>query len=429
MQELQTAIKNRDVEKIKSLMKEHNLKLVGNRIVPVEKERIQEQADFWDKRQYCRKILLNSLYGALLNVACKMYDERIGQSVTLSGRRIVKHMCSNINEILTGEYNYKGDAIIYADTDSSYFSPYRVLKNHPEFKDFDWNTENVVTLSDQIAEQMNETWTDMMQREFNVLPKNCVIKAGRELVASKGLFIVKKRYAVLIVDKEGTRLDQKGKPGKIKAMGLDLKRSDTPEKIQDFLENILLGVLTGKTESEVIEEIKTFRTEFESWPAWEKGSPKRANNITSYRERDEKKRDIQANIELHQRLAASKTEKEAKRIQEEIAKIKKLTLPGHVAASLNWNKMRQMNNDTISMPIQDGAKVVVCKLKDNIWKMNSIAYPVDEMHLPDWFKSMPFDTEGMEQGVIDQKLENLLGVLKWDLKASKRNEIDELFDF
>ena len=81
-----------------------------------------------------------------------------------------------------------------------------------------------------------------------------VIKAGRELVASKGLFITKKRYAVLYYDKEGKRTDVEGKEGKMKAMGLDLKRSDTPVYVQDFLSDLLYMVLTGKTEKEVLEK-------------------------------------------------------------------------------------------------------------------------------------------------------------------------------
>ena len=311
---------------------------------------------------------------------------------------------------------------------SVYFSAWP-LRDQPEFSDFEWTKENVILLYDKIAEAMNETWPKKLSEEFNIPENRCVIRAGRELVASKGLFITKKRYAVLVFDKEGVREDVDGKPGKIKAMGLDLKRSDTPEKIQDFLESVLINVLQGHSEQSIINQIKKFRTEFSQWPAWEKGSPKRANNITSYRERDENKRDTALNIELYQKLAASKSSAEAKRIQAEIDKIKKLTLPGHVSASLNWNKLRQLNNDTMSMPIQDGQKVIVCKLKPNIWKMNSVAYPVDEMNLPEWFKQLPFDTDGMEETVLDGKLENLLGVLNWDLNASKRNEIDELFDF
>ena len=48
----------------------------------------------------------------------KFYDKRLGQSTTLTGRNIVRHMNAKINEIITGEYDYKGEAIIYADTDS-----------------------------------------------------------------------------------------------------------------------------------------------------------------------------------------------------------------------------------------------------------------------------------------------------------------------
>ena len=90
-----------------------------------ERKSIQKQAkaaygtdmyEYYDKRQLVRKILLNSTYGALLSEYCRFYDKRIGQSVTLSGRQIVKHMMSEINEIITGEYNHEGKAIIYGDS-------------------------------------------------------------------------------------------------------------------------------------------------------------------------------------------------------------------------------------------------------------------------------------------------------------------------
>ncbi len=47
-----------------------------------------------------------------------MYDERMGQSVTLTGRSIVRHMNAKVNEIATGEYDYMGEACVYSDTDS-----------------------------------------------------------------------------------------------------------------------------------------------------------------------------------------------------------------------------------------------------------------------------------------------------------------------
>ncbi len=75
-----------------------------------------EDREYWDKRQLVRKILLNSAYGALLNEHCRFYDKRLGQSVTLTGRQIVKHMMSNINETITGEYTHQGESIIYGDS-------------------------------------------------------------------------------------------------------------------------------------------------------------------------------------------------------------------------------------------------------------------------------------------------------------------------
>lgn len=77
-----------------------------------------EQIEYWDKRQLVRKILLNSLYGAILNVGCRFFDPRIGQSTTLTGRLIVKHMASTVNHSITGDYNHVGEATIYGDTDS-----------------------------------------------------------------------------------------------------------------------------------------------------------------------------------------------------------------------------------------------------------------------------------------------------------------------
>lgn len=60
-------------------------------------------------------VVCNSLYGALLNKVMKFYDKRIGQSVTLTGRNIVRHMNAEVNNQLTGVYDYKGQAIVYAD--------------------------------------------------------------------------------------------------------------------------------------------------------------------------------------------------------------------------------------------------------------------------------------------------------------------------
>jgi DNA polymerase elongation subunit (family B) len=357
------------------------------------------EEEYWDKRQLVKKINLNSLYGAILNAGCRFFDNRIGQSTTLTGRRIARHMASKVNEVITGEYNYLGKSVIYGDTDSVYFSAYTTLKNDIAKGLVPWDKDTVVSLYDTIGEEVNSTFPQFMLDDFHC-PKSRgnVIKAGREIVAIKGLFITKKRYAVLYYDKDGKRQDVGGKPGKIKAMGLDLKRSDTPEFMQKFLEEVLTKVLNNAQEEEILERICEFRTEFKSRPGWEKGSPKRANNIAEYQAKEVK---------------AGKT-----------------NMPGHVRASINWNTLKRMNGDKYSQQIVDGMKVIVCKLKDNPLGYTSVAYPVDELRLPKWFQDLPFDHSEMETTIINNKLDNLIGVLEWDLESTTQdNTFNSLFSF
>ena len=356
------------------------------------------EEDYWDKRQLVKKINLNSLYGALLQSGCRFFDKRLGQSTTLTGRQIAKHMAAKVNEIVTGEYNHVGKAIIYGDTDSCYFSAYKTLQKDIDKGLIPWTKESVIQLYDQVGNEVNGTFVEFMEDAFHCpRSRGEVIKAGREIVGSKSLFITKKRYAVLVYDKEGKRKDVNDKPGEIKAMGLDLKRSDTPEFMQDFLSQVLEKVLTGAAEDEVLDMITVFRSAFKARPGWEKGSPKRANNITAYQAKE--------------------------------AKAGKANMPGHVRASINWNTLKRMMGDKYSMQITDGAKVIVCKVKDNPLGFTSVAYPVDELRLPQWFKDLPFNHDEMESTIIDNKLDNLIGVLNWDIRSTEtKNTFNSLFD-
>jgi DNA polymerase elongation subunit (family B) len=354
---------------------------------------------FWDKRQLVKKINLNSLYGAILNPGCRFFDKRIGQSTTLTGRQIAKHMSAEVNKIITGEYDHVGKAIIYGDTDSVYFSAYPVLKDEIKAGSIPWGKDNVITLYDQLCEQANISFPDFMREAFHCpRPRSEVIAAARECVADTGLFITKKRYAVRVVDLEGDRKDKDGSLGKVKAMGLDLKRSDTPVFMQDYLKTLLDMVLDLKPEKELLESITNFRREFKERPGFEKGSPKRANKIGHYQRLEEKQG--------------------------------KANMPGHVRASINWNTLKRMNGDKYSQDIVDGMKVIVCKLKQNPLQYTSVAYPTDELRIPEWFKELPFDGDAMESVIIDNKLDNLIGVLKYDLESTKQNNtFNSLFEF
>ena len=293
-----------------------------------------------------------------------------------------------------------GNDILLHNTDSVYFSAYPILRGDIEAGRMTWDHDVCVQLYDTIADSVNDSFPGFMDRAFNC-PRDMgsIIRGGRELVASKGLFIKKKRYAVLIYELEGSRLDVNGKPGKVKAMGLDLKRSDTPKVVQDFLSEILLKVLTGSDRHWVYDRVREFKQAFKQRPPWEKGTPKRVNNLTHYGDLE--------------------------------AKRGRANMPGHVRAALNWNTLRRMHSDNYSMAIVDGMKTIVCKLKPNALGYTSVGYPTDESHIPQWFKELPFDDGLMEDTIVDQKVENLLGVLGWDIAdhTNIRSTFDQLFSF
>ena len=353
---------------------------------------------YWDKRQLVKKINLNSLYGALLNPGSRFFDARLGQSTTLTGRQIARHMAAELNKTIAGKYDHTGDAIVYGDTDSAYFSAYPVLKKQIESGEVDWSRDNIINYYDAVCEEVNKSFPAFMNRAFHTtLELGQIIAAGREVVASAGLFITKKRYALLVFDTEGKREDTDGKPGKIKAMGLDLKRSDTPAFMQEFLKEVLTEVLTGVSESDIMNKIVNFRKEFRAKPSWEKGTPKRVNNLTHH-------------TAVYERTGKCGV--------------------GHAMAAINWNRLKRMHSDQYSIDITDGMKTIVCKLRNNPMQITSIGIPTDEKRIPDWFKELPFDDDAMEDAIIGKKLDNLLGELGWDLSvADAKTTFNDLFEF
>jgi len=393
IKDLRSLIIAKDAKKIAEFLKKNSLTIKDSKILPKNKESVDNVSywiSYWNQRNISRKINLNALYGAVSNVGSKFSDQRIGQSTTLTGRTIAKYMNAKVNEILTGDFAHDGKAIVYFDTDSSYFSINSVLDNLKE-NGYQETKEAFIEMSDNIAGMINESFPGFTGPAFNVSKANAaLIKCGREICAVSGLFPTKKRYAILVYDKEGDRQDKDGALGKIKITGMDIIRADTPPSVQDFLKEVMLKVLSGESETEVVTFIREFRNNFRESSPWELGSPKRVNNLTKYGKK--------------------------------VFLGTKSMVPGHVSAALAWNKLRELNGDNFSSPILDGGKILVCSLKPNPLKVKSVAFPVDEKNLPKWFTSLPFDTSLMEEKLIDNKLDNIIGTLKWNLKISKMSD-------
>ena len=119
------------------------------------------QIEFWDKRQLVKKINLNSLYGAI-QTGCRFFDPTYW-TATLTGRTITKHMGAITTQIMTGEYDHVGKAIVYGDTDSFILVHIPMVKQDVKSGAVPWTKESVIELYDSVAEEVNKSLPFMMK--------------------------------------------------------------------------------------------------------------------------------------------------------------------------------------------------------------------------------------------------------------------------
>lgn len=360
----------------------------------------QKQAEYYkleeqyDLLQLTKKISMNSLYGSLLNVAFRYGDERMGASVTATGRQITTHMIESIGEILTGErhpiikrstvaedgtvsheYTSESPACIYGDTDSNYFKCIGAT-----------NEEEAVAIADYTAEQVNDSFPQFMREAFNCQPEfDCFIKAGREIVASRGLFQAKKKYMLKVFDLEGVRVN------KLKSMGSEIKKADTPKIIQKFLKDTVDMILDGRPYDEIASFVNTSRRQVlrgaERDNIFKLGVAKQVNNLDKFMAEYN-------NPGTHRSSNGGR-----------------LTIPGHVRAACNYNFLLNIF-DRGAKTVRSGDKVLVFYLKPNQYKLESIALPAEMSKFPSWFaENFSVDITKTEDKMFDSKLDGIFSAL------------------
>lgn len=268
--------------------------------------------------------------------------------------------------------------------------------------------DELVKIADTIGDEINDSFPKMMEESFFVTEESgAIIQAGREVVARRGLFKnAKKRYALAVIDTEGFRSP------KLKIMGMETQRSDTPHFIQDFLKDcVRLVVQEGHEEMDLRDKIEIFRNEFHSREPWLNGTPCRVSNLT-------------AGSELLDKWFNWTPEKET-------ARPKKPLVHWSVMAAWRTNQYRKRFGETVMEEIRDGDKIEILRLNPNDKEQNplgfeTVALPVGAARVPDWFKNLPFDTTTHEEKLIDSKIDNVFGVLNWDL-SKRKNFADDVF--
>ena len=192
-----------------------------------------------NSKQMAAKILMNSLYGAMGNVYFRYYDIRIAEGITMTGQLIIRSVAKKLNEFVNSECKTNGiDYSFYADTDSTYITlgnlDKETLKNESRIQTVE-RLDNYCTTS--IEPVINECCEDLSKYLNVYTPK---ISFKREVIADRGIWIAKKRYALNVYNAEGVTYD----PPKLKILGMEIVRSSTPAPVRVALKEAVRIALT-----------------------------------------------------------------------------------------------------------------------------------------------------------------------------------------
>jgi DNA polymerase elongation subunit (family B) len=342
----------------------------------------KQKASYYDHLQYAYKIKLSSVSGAMDNIHFRYYDLRMGESTTGTGRMILLHQCAKTNELLTGIYDDKGETVIYGDTDSTYFTT------------FAENKEEAILISDEIAKIVNNSFQEYMQKTFLCRPEfDNIIKTGREIVASSGMFVKKKKYALHVVDNEGETVD------KMKFVGLDTIKTTIPPEIAKSLNEFIERLLRG-------EEWNNIATDIVNLKEWIKTTT-----------------DVM-------RIGLPKGVKNVEKYTTNFLNDNTTRLPGHVAASIFYNESLQKYKDHASLPITSGMKIKVFYLNQKYGRFHSIAIPTDIETVPKWFlKNFTIHRNKHIERLVDKPLGNIITAINKEVPSKQSLYIYELTGF
>lgn len=383
-----------------------------------EYHRLRNEAEYHDSLQYIFKIKLNSYYGAKSNKNFRFFSWNGASSTTGTGRLVLQHQCRKANELLTGEYHidfpmyahvedmlklgytldeanklaldgdyfrgeFQSKYVIYGDTDSSYVKSDKT------------SMDEVIEQADYVAKAVNDSFPEFMRKTFLCRPGfDDKIQTAREHVIDRGIWVDKKRYIVHVVNTEGKSVD------KMKIMGIDTKKTTLPPHVSDKINHLIEDFLKGKSWEDVSNEVVAYKDELRnSTDIRVIGLPKGVSGIDEY-------------------MSKMRSLGEA------------TTVPGHVRASIFYNKMREKYDDVVSPEITSGMKIKVFYFKRPIGKNKSIALPTDIDEVPSWLtENFEIDVDAHIQRLVDNPIENIVKAI--GKKAPNRQDmyVDSLFEF
>jgi DNA polymerase elongation subunit (family B) len=339
-----------------------------------------------NSKQMAAKILMNSLYGAMGNKFFRYYDNRIAEGITMTGQLVIRTVARSLNKFLNLQLNTKDQEYsFYSDTDSTYITLKDIVAKH-------YNklpTEEVVEALDNYCNELiqpaiNEA-TESLSDYINVHQRK--LKFKREIIADRGVWIAKKRYAVNVHNSEGVAY----KEPKLKVMGMEIVRTSTPQSVRDRLKKAVNIVLT-KDQDALRAFVKQAEQEWKKLSIADISFPRGVNGLSTYYDK---------------------------------TTIFKKGTPIHVRGALLYNYLLVEKEITKKYArIQEGEKIKFCYMKEpNPLGTHVISF-VDQLP-PEFHAEDYIDYDTMFEKAFLEPLNSLLSCVGWSIK--EKASLEELF--
>jgi DNA polymerase elongation subunit (family B) len=289
--------------------------------------------------QLCKKVSLNSLYGAMGSKYFRFFDLRNAIAVTTTGQLSIRWIERSLNDYLRKVLKTNDDFVIAVDTDSVYLNLAEVV--YKTLPDDVKDPAKAINFLDRVCESKLQPVIDKACGELgdytNVFQQKIVMK--REVLADKAIWTAKKRYILNVHNSEGVQYAQPKK----KVMGLEMVKSSTPTACREKLREAI-DVIFDTDETNIISFIETFRSDFPNLPLADIAFPRGLNALVKWHDK--------------KTLYASGT-------------------PIHVRGAILYNHLLSKHGvDTKYQMIQTGEKLKYIYLKEpNHIQSNIISFP------------------------------------------------------
>lgn len=202
---------------------------------------------FYDSSQHIAKILINSVYGVLINKYFHFYDVDNARAITRGGRVLIKYLGYNAEDWLKQSWHkiytkhgfapikdpkpLKKMISVLFDTDSSYLCLDELKQQYaPDME--------LLEFSYKMEKCLEDFFEKILQIKADKKGMPQIIDFKREAIISQKIILAKKKYLIRMKQNEAKVF----KDYKFKATGFEIKRSSTPvfsrKYLQDGVDNI-----------------------------------------------------------------------------------------------------------------------------------------------------------------------------------------------